>query len=125
MPDITPVLPKGALKIQRYGPGGFMIQDRLYPGSIMVLPSEVLEWRATQERSLVPEDFELLRDHAKGIELLLIGMGSAFQRLSKECEAFIRALGPIPNAMDTGAACRTYNVLLSEGRSVAAWLLKT
>lgn len=121
MTDITPALPKGALKIQRYGPSGFAIQDKVYPGPIMVLPSHVVEWRVADSAALSAEDFRSLQS-AGDIELLLVGTGVGFVRLPKDCEAYIRSLGIIPNAMDTGAACRTYNVLLSEGRRVAAAL---
>ena len=58
-----------------------------------------------------------------GIEILLIGCGRRMVPLPKVLREELRAAGIVADAMDTGAACRTYNILLAEDRRVAAALL--
>ena len=57
------------------------------------------------------------------VEILLIGTGSAMAPIPPALRALLRSRGIGCDGMDTGAACRTYNVLLAEGRRVAAVLI--
>ena len=60
---------------------------------------------------------------AGSVELLLIGTGARMSQIDRELRQTLRADGVVIEAMDTGAACRTYNVLMAEGRRVAAALI--
>ncbi len=60
---------------------------------------------------------------ADGVELLLIGAGTQFAVVPPDLRERFRPTGIAVDAMDTGAACRTYNVLLAEGRQLAAALI--
>ena len=55
-------------------------------------------------------------------DILILGSGKMMKRLDKDLSAALRAAGIIVEVMDSGAACRTYNVLLAEQRPVAAAL---
>ena len=118
MVDITPLLPKGRKNITGYGGGGFKINQEFVSGSLLVFPDEVLSWDAQEGTPLTAEHFTAVL--GKQIELLLIGSGNGTQPLDPQVRAALKAAGIASDVMDTGAACRTYNVLLSEERRVAA-----
>ena len=58
-----------------------------------------------------------------GVQILLLGLGKATGAPPVALRAGLRATGIALEPMDTGAACRTYNVLVAEGRWVAAALI--
>lgn len=118
MVDITPLLAKGSKSITGYGGGGFKINQEFVAGSLLVLPEEVHPWSVVQGDALTVELFSALE--GKGIELLLVGTGGAIVPLAPDVRTVLKAMGMSVDVMDTGAACRTYNVLLSEERKVAA-----
>lgn len=128
--DITPLAPKGANLITGYGGGGFKINGEEMRGSLIVLPQHVLSWAVGEaveinaESLLKPLREAVNASHEKAeIELLLIGSGTTIQPVSAALRAELKALGMAVEVMDTGAACRTYNVLFSEGRRVGAALI--
>ncbi len=108
--------------MERYGPGGFKIAGTIHTGPVLILPGETLDWQVTSFADLRPEDFQPLATRG-GVEILLIGTGLKMLQLPKLLREAIRRLGIVADAMDTGAACRTYSVLLAEERRVAAALL--
>jgi uncharacterized protein len=117
--DITPLLPKGRKSITGYGGGGFKINQEFVAGSLLVVPDAVMPWNVTDITTATLEDFSALLAH-EGIELLLVGTGERMTLLPTEIRAAFKAKNISTDVMDTGAACRTYNVLLSEERKVAA-----
>jgi uncharacterized protein len=118
MVDITPLLAKGSKSITGYGGGGFKINQEFIAGSLLVLPEEVHPWGIAEGETPTLAHFSALE--GKGIELLLVGTGRTIAPLLPELRAALKAMGMSVDVMDTGAACRTYNVLLSEERKVAA-----
>ncbi|MBB6251374.1 Mth938-like domain-containing protein [Nitrospirillum iridis] len=121
--DITPLIPADRQVIDAYGPGRFRVSNVVYETPILVFPDRTLVWPVADFASLKAEDFDALIAEQPPLEIVLLGTGptmqlfpSSLRRLVKE-----RGLGGI-DAMDTGAACRTYNVLLAEGRRVATAL---
>jgi uncharacterized protein len=115
--DITPVIPAGRKLITAYGDGGFRISGEVFAGSVLVFPDRVLTWDAAlSAESLAPAA------EAK-VEILLIGCGRSMAFIEPELRASLRQAGVVIDAMDTGAAARTYNVLMAEGRKVAAALV--
>lgn len=123
MVDITPPPAAGRQVINAYGDGGFRIGNERYEGAVIVLPDRTRTWAVGEFDDLAPADFEPLRRAEPAVELLVLGTGTRLRRLPRDLEAQIRAWGISVELMDTGAACRTYNVLLLEERRVAAALL--
>ncbi len=105
-----------------YGAGYVAINHRQYASSLILLPDRIVEpWGASGFEALAESDFEMLR--ALGPEILLLGTGNR-QRFPAP-----HLLRPLIEArigcevMDLPAACRTFNILMAEGRQVAAALL--
>lgn len=122
--DITPAIPEDRQVIDSYGPGRFQVAMTAYHGSIVVFPSEVVPWALTETAELTPECFDFLETRTNGLEVLLLGTGAGSVFVKPSLRSAIKdRIGIGFDAMDTGAACRTYNILLSEGRKVAAALI--
>ncbi len=101
-----------------------MVADHNWDGAIIVLPNRTVPWAVSGVAELDLAAFDPIRDATDPpIELLLIGTGPKTQLLPSRLRADLRALGLGLEVMDTGAACRTYNLLVSEERRVAAALL--
>ncbi|MCB1480094.1 MAG: hypothetical protein KDJ62_14725 [Rhodobiaceae bacterium] len=92
-------------------------------GSIMALPGGISEWSAADGAQLEKKHFLHLEDEAELPEFLLIGTGKQITFVEEDVRAYLRSLGISSDFMDTGAAVRTYNVMLSEDRSVGAALV--
>lgn len=109
--------------IEGYGAGAFRADGVVHQGSLIVLPTGIVDWAVADfaeidETTLPPALFA----DAK-VELLLLGCGARMQPVPGALRAALRAVGTVVEPMDTGAAVRTYNVLLGENRQVAAALL--
>jgi uncharacterized protein len=113
----------GRAPIDAYGNGGFRFADMSHRGSILALPSGVEAWAVADAAQIAPESLARLVAAAAEIEILLVGTGEAMVPLPAEARTTLRAAGLEPELMATGAAVRTYNVLLSEERAVAAALI--
>jgi uncharacterized protein len=118
-----PPLPPGLQLIQAYRPGGFTVSGVRYAGSILVLPERVLPWTVADPEALDEAAFAPLRAVEPGLDILVVGTGAGFVLLPTALRQAVRAWGPVVESMATPAGCRTYNVLLSEGRRVAAALI--
>jgi uncharacterized protein len=120
--DITPLVPAGRQIIESYGEGRFRVAGTVIPGSALVLPTRAEAWPVGDMGELTLERLApVLAAAAAGeVELLLLGCGARMCPLARPLREALRAAGVVVEAMDTGAACRTYNVLMSEGRLVAA-----
>jgi uncharacterized protein len=108
--------------ISGYGPDYVAINGRRYERSVIVMPDRIIEeWGATSFDALEQAHFLMLAELRP--EILLLGTGAV---LRFPAMRLTQPLGPARiglEVMDTHAACRTYNILLSEGRQVAAALL--
>jgi len=120
--DITPRLEQGRLVIEGYGGGGFRINGAHHAGSVIVLGDRVIPWPVTDADRIALDDLAPVRA-AGGVEVLLIGCGARTVRLAPALRDGLAAAGISVDAMATGAACRTFNVLALEGRRVAAALI--
>ena len=122
MTSATPRYP-GRAPIDAYGNGGFRFADMSHRGSILCLPSGIYAWPPTNPREIEPGAFAPVFAERDVLGLLLLGTGRRQEMPTGEVRrAFVEA-GVALEAMDTGAACRTYNVLLAEGRPAGAALL--
>jgi uncharacterized protein len=113
----------GQAPIEAYGNGGFRFAGMSHRGSILCLPSGIFAWSAGGIHDLTPSDFARVFDDRARVSFLLLGAGPALVRPSKDVRRAFEEAGIGLDVMDTGAACRTYNVLLAEGRPVAAALI--
>jgi uncharacterized protein len=113
----------GRAPIESYGNGGFRFADMSHRGSILALPSGIEAWPPVDAADITPETLRRLIAEAGAIDILLIGTGDAMVPLAKAARDALGKAGLAPELMSTGAAVRTYNVLLSEERAVAAALI--
>jgi uncharacterized protein len=117
--ELTPLAPAGRQLIERYSADGFRVSGVVYPGPVLVFPDRTMIW----ENPLVSiEGLTPVIEHG-GVELVLVGLGKRGAPVATALRAALKACGIGIEAMDTGAACRTYSVLLAEDRLVAAALL--
>lgn len=109
--------------IDAYGNGGFRVGGETFSGSILVLPDgAVLSWLADMA-ALSAESLAPVTAAAPVPEILLLGCGARAIFVPPPVRQRLREAGIIVDAMSTGAACRTYNVLVAEERRVAAALI--
>jgi len=113
----------GRAPIEAYGNGGFRFAEMSHRGSILALPSGIEAWAVAATAEITPQNLRRVIEEAPAIEILLVGTGDAMVPLSREARAALEAVGLVAELMATGAAVRTYNVLLSESRAVAAALV--
>ena len=121
--DITPHIAQSAKVIQRYGPGRFTVSGEVHEGPILVTPTAVSPWTERPLADWAESDFDALAAIEPAIELLLIGTGSRMEMIPSGLRTMLRERGIGCDGMDTGAACRTYNILMAEARRVAAVLI--
>ena len=113
----------GRAPIEAYCNGGFRFAGMSHRGSILCLPSGVYAWEPSDPANLAWEDFASLRSEQDSVEVLLVGTGLELRRLTASLREAMKAARISSDSMSTGAAVRTYNVLLAEDRAVAAALL--
>jgi len=118
-PNATGNLLGGRQQIERYGAAGFRVSGVIYAGPVLVFPDRTMLWEAAAPTL---EALAAIIEHG-AIELILLGLGRRGAPVSMPLRAALKVHGISVEAMDTGAACRTYNVLLAEDRLVAAALL--
>lgn len=121
--DITPAAPEGSQVINGYGPGLFRIAGVVHNRSVLVLPDRTLPWAVTAFEGIGIDGFEPILSASPPVDVLLLGCGAAMQMPPRELRAALRDRGVVLEPMDTGAACRTFNILLTEGRRAAAALI--
>ncbi|OLP44689.1 Mth938-like domain-containing protein [Rhizobium oryziradicis] len=113
----------GRAQIDTYGNGGFRFADMSHKGSLMLLPSGIHGWDVNEGDVLTVASLERILDQAAEIEFLLVGTGKELVRIPNDVKEALRAAGIGSDPMSTGAAVRTYNVMLAEERAVAAVLM--
>ncbi|GLR49387.1 Mth938-like domain-containing protein [Shinella yambaruensis] len=113
----------GRAPIDAYGNGGFRFADMSHRGSILCLPSGIHGWDKQEGTPLTLSDLQRVLDEAGEIEVLLVGTGKEIRPLSAEIKAALTERKVRSDPMSTGAAVRTFNVMLAESRAVAAALI--
>lgn len=119
--DVTPLVPAGAQIIQSYAEGQFRVSGVVHAGAVIVYPDRTVLWNASADVSV--DDFAPLLAHAGELDVVLLGLGRTVVTPPFDLRRALKEQGLTLDFMDTGAACRTYNVLMAEGRRVAAALL--
>jgi uncharacterized protein len=123
MADITPPVSSDHQIIQGYGDGGFRIAGQDYVGSVIVTALETSAWEVTSIDMIDIDDLLMALKRVPDLTVLLLGTGSKMAPPAPELRIKLREAGIGLEFMDTGAACRTFNVLLAEDRSAAAALI--
>ena len=113
----------GRPAIDAYGNGGFRFADMSHRGAILLLPSGVYGWPVTSPGDFAVSDFQQVFDEGDAIGFLLLGCGENAVRPAQDIRQEFDRRGIGLDIMSTGAAARTYNVLLAEQRAVAAALI--
>ncbi|MEY3220318.1 MAG: hypothetical protein RIT27_1675 [Pseudomonadota bacterium] len=109
-------------RIQSYRPNTAIIINRIaYPHSVLISPHHLSNWSPTKFEELLKEHFEQICQLK--VSVVLIGTGEKLQFPPQTLLTPLMKAGIGFEIMDTGAACRTFEVLASEGRGVAAALL--
>ena len=113
----------GRQVVQAYGDGGFRIAGTAYAGSILVFSERTEPWPVVDSAGITFETLRPVVEEGERPDLLLIGCGATFGPPPKSLREALREAGIALEWMDTGAACRTFNLLLAEDRRIAAALI--
>lgn len=113
----------GQAPIDAYGNGGFRFAEMSHRGSLLILPSGIHGWAVGDMAELTAASFEPVFAERAEIEFVLLGTGAAQSWPEASVRQAFADNDLVVECMDTGAAVRTYNVLLAESRSVAAALI--
>jgi uncharacterized protein len=124
MADITPPVSADHQIIQGYGDGGFRIAGQDHVGSVIVTALETTAWDVTSIDTMDADYLLAALKRVPDLTVLLLGTGPKMVPPATELRAELREAGIGLEFMDTGAACRTFNVLLAEERSAAAALIR-
>ena len=109
--------------IDAYGNGGFRFAGLSHRGSLLCLPGGMFAWEATQPSEVTLDSLQAVLEAADQLDVLLIGLGGDIAVLDPAVRAALKERRVIVEAIATGGAVRTYNVLLAEDRAVGAALL--
>ena len=109
--------------IRTYGPGRFLISDREWREPVLVTPTVTTPWKVSRAEELSLASLAALKDAPVPTELLVLGCGTRAIFVPPALRGELKATGLALEVVDTGSACRVYNVLLAEGRRVAAALI--
>ncbi|MEM9320872.1 MAG: Mth938-like domain-containing protein [Pseudomonadota bacterium] len=104
------------MPIDGYGPQGFRIGGTLYPGPVLLRPGGPADWKGLADSAMLVAAGDL-------IDVLLLGTGREIAPIPEALRAAVERAGIGLEVMGSGPACRTYNVLLGEGRRIGAALI--
>jgi len=119
MQDIMPPVAANAQLVQSYGADGFRIGNQFYPSHVLVLPDKTIAWNGEWGGEMLA----FLLSALPPSEVILLGTGAKHVMIPASLRQLIKSKSIGFDTMDTGAACRTFNILLGEGRRVAAAFL--
>jgi uncharacterized protein len=109
--------------IDSYGKGGFRFAGMSHRGSLLCLPSGIWAWQVTDPSGITEQSLERVFADAGEIGLFVLGTGLRQWPLPDALRWRFRDLKITVEVMQTGQAANTYNILLGEGRRVAAGLI--
>jgi uncharacterized protein len=112
-----------APSVDAWGGGGFRVAGDWRPGSLLILDDVARDWAATSLAALTMDDFADVLANRAAVEFVLLGTGLTQALPPRAIRDGLKAAGVGLEFMSTEAAARTYNILASEGRRVAAALI--
>ena len=113
----------GVRLIEAYGNKGFRFSDGRHEGSVLILPGQIEGFAANCMADVSLENLGSLIAELENIEILILGTGATQHFPSLEFRKYFIEQNVALEVMDSGAACRTYNILVSEDRKVAAAII--
>jgi uncharacterized protein len=113
----------GRHQLDAFGAGGFRFAGMSHRGSILATPGGIHIWPVTRFAEITVDALQPVLDEAEAIDFLLIGTGNDIAFIPHVLRERFREVGITIEGMATGAAARTYNVLVGEDRRVAAALI--
>ena len=122
VPPEAPHLPRAAA-IEGYGRGGFHFDTMSHVGSLLCLPDAIWAWPVTKAGDIDRASLKRVFENAAGIDTLIIGTGNEVWIVPRDLREALRNVSVVIDAMQTGPAIRTYNVMMGERRRVAAALI--
>ena len=117
-----PHLPRSA-PIEAYGKGGFAFAGMSHRGSLLCLPNAIWAWPVTKPQEIDEVSLQRVFEAAASIDTLIIGTGAEVWLPPPPLREALRAVKIVLDAMQTGPAIRTYNIMMGERRRVAAALI--
>src|ERR1019366_4316922 len=121
-PPDAPHLPRPA-PIEAYGNGGFAFAEMSHRGSLLCLPDAIWAWPVTRPEEIDEVTLRRVFAAANGIDTLIVGTGTGVWLPPSHLREALRAVSVVLDAMQTGPATRTYNIMIGERRRVAAALI--
>jgi len=109
--------------IRSYGPGHFLIGERDWREPVLVTRTATTAWSVMRAEDISLASLDALKQAPTATELLILGCGQRAAFIPPALRGELKAAGLALEVVDTGSACRIYNVLLAEGRRVAAALI--
>ena len=122
VPSDAPHLPRSA-PIEAYGKGGFAFADMSHRGSLLCLPDAIWAWPIVKPEEIDQVALARVFAAANVIDTLIIGTGTNVWLPPQALREALRKVGVVLDAMQTGPAIRTYNIMMGERRRVAAGLI--
>ena len=113
----------GRAPIDSYGRGGFRFAEMSHVGSLLCVPSGIYGWDPVSIDDVDADALARVLDERSEIDVLLLGVGPEPRPAPADAERALRSAHVRFDTMTTGAAVRTFNVMISEERRVAAGLL--
>ena len=117
-----PHLPRSA-PIDAYGKGGFAFAGMSHRGSLLCLPDAIWAWEVTRPQQIDKYSLQRIFDAANSLDTLIVGTGAEVWLPPSDLRAALRGVHVTLDAMQTGPAIRTYNIMMGERRRVAAALV--
>ena len=118
----APHFPRPA-PIDAYGHGGFAFAEMSHRGSLLCLPHGIWAWSVTKAAQIDEASLERVFAAANEIDTLVVGTGMDVWTPSRALRESLRQVHIVLDAMQTGPAIRTYNIMMGERRRVAAALI--
>jgi uncharacterized protein len=113
----------GRFPIDSYGNGGFRFAEMSHRGSILMLPSGIRAWPVVSPAEVTIETLAPVFAEGDAVDLLLLGTGRDVVPVTDALRQRFRDARIGLDVMQTGAAARTYNILLAENRKIGAALI--
>lgn len=113
----------GQPPVGAYGEGGFRLAGQRFEGSVIITPRGLFPWAPKSLSDVTPASLALIIEAADMFDFLVVGTGEDTLRLPEAARARLASRVIFPDVMATGPACRTYNMMLTENRRVAAALI--
>jgi uncharacterized protein len=118
----APHLPRSA-PIEAYGNGGFVFAEMSHRGSLLCLPDAIWAWPVAKADDINEISLQRVIANAARIDTLIVGTGNEVWIPPSGLRERLRKVSIVIDAMQTGPAIRTYNIMIGERRRVAAALL--